>query len=181
MYKYLTLFFSVTLFCCGCKSNSVPNEFIQPNAMAGLLVQIHLIDGVLYNNVQTQDTLYKYGMGKYLEAFRKFNTDSARFRKSLAYYANDPDKLSAVYDQVDLRMKAMTDSVNQIQAKERTTVHKKDSLRLDSIKKANLKPKTAAQKADSVKQSKTKQAMNLKLDSVKKLKHRLKPNAVPVK
>ncbi|WP_184542218.1 DUF4296 domain-containing protein [Mucilaginibacter sp. FT3.2] len=181
MYKYLTLFFSVTLFCCGCKSNSVPNKFIQPNAMTGLLVQIHLIDGSLYNNVQVQDTLYKYGMGKYLAAFKRFNTDSAQFRKSLVYYSNDPDKLSAIYDKVDLRIKAMSDSVNQVQAKERTATHKADSLRLDSIKKANMKPKTAAQKADSVKQLKVKQAINLKRDSVKKLNHRLKPNAVPIK
>ncbi|MCS3734490.1 DUF4296 domain-containing protein [Mucilaginibacter dorajii] len=181
MHKYIILFFSVTLFWCGCKSGGVPGKYIQPQAMTGLLVQIHLIDGSLYNGTQAPDSLYKYGMGKYLDAFRKFNTDSAQFRKSMEYYTNTPDKLTAIYDNVDKRIKALSDSLNAEQAKERTRLLKKDSLKTDSIKKANLKHKTPAQKVDSVKQAKTKKAMDAKIDSIKKLKYRPKPNAVPIK
>ncbi|QEC75144.1 DUF4296 domain-containing protein [Mucilaginibacter ginsenosidivorax] len=201
MYKYLTLFFSVTLFLCGCKSDSVPSKFIQPQKMTGLLVQIHLIDGSLYNGLQGGDSLYKYGMGKYLDAFRKFDTDSAQFRKSMQYYASEPDKLFKIYDSVEVRIKTMSDSVNLAQNKQRATTQKADSLKADSVRKALLKPKTPAQKADSVKQAKirervmahkadslkadlakqakTKRAMNSKIDSAKKLKHRKKLNAVP--
>jgi hypothetical protein len=149
--------------------------------MADLLVQIHLIDGSLYNGTQVPDSLYHYGMGKYLDAFRKFNTDSAQFRKSMEYYSSEPDKLTAIYDKVDKRIKALSDSLSAEQAKERTRLLKKDSLKTDSIKKANLKPKTHAQKADSVKQAKAKKIMDAKIDSIKKLKHTPKPNAVPIK
>ena len=203
MYKYLTLFFSVTLFLCGCKGDSVPSKFIQPKQMTGLLVQIHLIDGSLYNGLQGGDSLYKYGMGKYLAAFKKFDTDSAQFRKSMQYYASEPDKLFKIYDSVEVRIKTMSDSVNLAQNKLRAITQKADSLKADSVKKAMLKPKTPVQKADSVKQAKirertmarkadsvkadllkqakTKRAMTLKIDSVRKLKHRLRPNAVPIK
>jgi len=203
MYKYLTLFFSVTLFLCGCKSDSVPSKFIQPKQMTGLLVQVHLIDGSLYNGLQGGDSLYKYGMGKYLDAFRKFNTDSAQFRKSMEYYASEPDKLFKIYDLVEVRIKTMSDSVNLVQNKQRAITQKADSLKADSVKKALLKPKTAAQKADSVKQAKirervmnrkadslkaglvkqakTKRTMKSKIDSARKLKHRKKLNAVPIK
>ncbi len=181
MHKYIILFFSVTLFWCGCKSDSVPGKFIQPDAMTGLLVQIHLIDGSLYNGTQAPDSLYKYGMGKYLDAFRKFHTDSAQFRKSMNYYSGEPDKLTAIYDKVDKQIKALSDSLNAEQAKERTRQLKKDSLKTDSTKKANLLHKMPAQKADSVKQAKTKKAMDAKIDSMKKIKHTTKPNAVPIK
>lgn len=203
MYKYLTLFFSVTLFLCGCKSDSVPSKFIQPKQMTGLLIQIHLIDGSLYNGLQGGDSLYKYGMGKYLAAFKKFNTDSAQFRKSMQYYASEPDKLFKIYDSVEVRIKTMSDSVNLAQNKQRMANQKADSLKANSVRKAMLRPKTAAQKADSVKQAKIresvmarkadslkndlakqakiKRAMNSKIDSAKKLKHRKKLNAVPIK
>lgn len=181
MHKYLILFFSVTLFWCGCKSDSVPNKFIQPNVMARLLVQIHVVDGSLYNNTQVPDSLYKYGMGKYLAVFKKFGTDSAQFRKSMDYYSEEPDKLMAIYDKVDLQIKALSDSVNRIQTQKNAAVRKADSLKTDSARKANLKPKTAIQKADSVKDAKAKQRILLKIDSFKKLKHRPKPNAVPIK
>jgi hypothetical protein len=186
MYKYLILFFSVTLFLCGCKSDSVPDKFIQPNVMAALLVQIHLVDGSLYNGTQVPDSLYKYGMGKYLAVFKKIGVDSAQFRKSLDYYSEEPDKLSAIYDKVDLQIKGLTDSVNLVQTKNRLASQKIDSLRIDSAKKANKKPKTLAQKADSLKELKTRKALYAKRDSIKikkikKLKHRSKRNAVPLK
>ena len=119
MHKYLILFFSVTLFLCACKSNGVPNGVIKPDVMANLLAEVHIIDGSLYNGFQSPDTLYKYGMGNYLATFEKFHTDSATFRKSMNYYATDPDKLSTIYDQVDAKIKALSDSVNLIQTKKR--------------------------------------------------------------
>jgi len=152
MHKYIILFFSISLLSCGAKDKSVPNNFIQPAAMAGLLLQIHLIDGTLYNGLQAPDSVYKYGMGRYLETFKTFNTDSSVFRKSLNYYASEPDKLSAIYEQVDLRLKFLTDSVNKLQAKKQAALV--DSLKVASAKKAKLKPGKATKRADSVKQLK---------------------------
>ncbi|WP_183560754.1 DUF4296 domain-containing protein [Mucilaginibacter sp. SP1R1] len=160
MHKYLILFFSVTLFLCACKSTGVPNGIIKPNKMAGLLTEIHLIDGGLYSHVQNPDTLYKYSMGNYLAAFEKFHTDSATFKKSMDYYSTEPDKLSAIYDSVDNRVKALSDSVAKIQMKVRQTAQKADSLkaihRADSVKKAAQKPVKPVRAIDSLKKLKQK-------------------------
>ncbi|MDN3547327.1 DUF4296 domain-containing protein [Mucilaginibacter aquaedulcis] len=183
MHKYLILFFSVTLFWCSCKSDTVPGDIIQPKVMAGLLTEIHLIDGRLYNTSQVPDTIYKYGMGNYLAAFERFHTDSAAFRKSMNYYAADPEKISAIYDDVDNRVKALSDSVNLEQAKVRKAMMKADSIKAvhtaDSIKKAQKKP-AALRKADSLKkvlETKTLQ----RVDSLKKLKKQKRSDALPKK
>ncbi|MEZ2334814.1 DUF4296 domain-containing protein [Mucilaginibacter sp. RCC_168] len=160
MHKYLTLFFSVSLFLSACKNDSPPKGLIKPDAMAGLLTEIHLIDGRLYTGLQTPDTLYKYGMGNYLAAFERFHTDSGTFKKSLNYYATYPDKLMAIYDKVDERIKALSDSVNKIAAQKRQADLKADSIKMahkaDSIKKAAQKPVKAVSKADSLKKLKQK-------------------------
>jgi hypothetical protein len=188
MHKYLTLFFSVTLFLCACKSDNPPKGLIKPDVMAGLLTEIHLIDGRLYTGLQTPDTLYKYGMGNYLAAFERFHTDSGAFKKSLNYYANYPDKISAIYDKVDERIKALSDSINKIQTQKRQADLKADSIRMahkaDSIKKAAQKPGKAISKADSIKKAakkidSIKKAMK-KADFLKKLKQK-HPDALPKK
>jgi hypothetical protein len=197
MHKYLILFFSVTLFLCACKSNGLPAGVIKPDAMAGLLTEIHIIDGRLYSGMQNPDTLYKFGMGNYLAAFERFHTDSGTFKKSLNYYTTAPDKLTAIYDQVDSKIKVISDSLNKVQTNERRAAMKADSLRnvhkADSLKKALKNPAKAAQRADSLKKAqkllKVHKADSLKkeqklkahkADSLKKLKPK-HPDALPKK
>ena len=184
MHKYLILFFSVTLFLGACKSNTIPSGIIKPDDMAGLLTEIHLIDGRLYSGLQNPDTLYKYGMGNYLAAFEKFHTDSAGFKKSLNYYSTEPEKISDIYDKVDARIKALSDSVNLISTKERKAVQKADSIKAvhkaDSVKKAALKHPKTDSKADSIKKATLKLKATSKADSLKKLKQK-HPNALPKK
>src|ERR1700754_819165 len=172
MHKYLILFFSVTLFWCSCKSDRVPGNIIQPKAMAGLLTEIHLIDGKLYSTSQVPDTIYKYGMGNYLAAFERFHTDSAAFRKSMNYYSTEPEKISAIYDEVDNRVKALSDSINLVQNNLRKATMKADSIKAahvaDSIKKAQQKP-AALRKVDSLKKVQETKARQ-RVDSLKKLK-----------
>jgi hypothetical protein len=197
MHKYLILFFSVTLFLCACKSNGIPNGIIKPDAMTGLLTEIHLIDGSLYSGMQSPDTLYKYGMGNYLAAFERFHTDSATFKKSMDYYSTDPDRLSAIYDQVDIKIKALLDSVNLVQTKIRKAAMRTDSLKADSVKKAqkkmskselkadSLKKTTqlklkAAHTADSVKKAMRKMAKAQKADSLKKVMQKMSKPAQKV-
>jgi hypothetical protein len=99
-------------------------------------------------------------MGNYLAAFEKFHTDSAGFRKSMNYYSTYPDKISDIYDQVDKRIKTLSDSVNLISTKERQAAQKADSIKAihkaDSIKKAAQKLQKPISNADSLKKLKQK-------------------------
>jgi hypothetical protein len=114
MHKYITLFFSVTLVLSACKGDKTNDKIIKRDQMVTLLAELHIVDGGVYNTVsQDPDSIYKYGMGKYLLLFKRHHVDSAQFRKSLMYYANKPVELSAIYVQVLDVLKQKTDSVNK--------------------------------------------------------------------
>jgi hypothetical protein len=115
MRKYITLFFSVSLFLFACKGKNEALGIIDPNVMVNLLTEVHLVDGRLYNYLQNPERLQKYGMGRYLAAFKKYDTDSATFRKSLKFYTTQPDKLLNIYNKVQANLKLKLDSLNKRQ------------------------------------------------------------------
>ncbi|HEY4323514.1 MAG TPA: DUF4296 domain-containing protein [Mucilaginibacter sp.] len=117
MRKYITLFFSVSLFLFACNKSKPSDSIINHDRMISLLTDIHLVDGGMYTH-QVPDSLYKYGMGMYLSLFKKYNTDSAQFRKSYKYYTTQPAELQTMYEQVLKNLKQKTDSVNTLQLKQ---------------------------------------------------------------
>lgn len=118
MLKYIVLFFSVLIFLSACKPDKTPAGVISEPRMIRLLTEVHIIDGSLYTTVQEPDSLYKYGLGKYLALFKKYHTDSTQFKKSMSYYAMQPSELLKMYDQIALILKNKTDSLNKIQYKQ---------------------------------------------------------------
>ena len=117
MLKYITFFFSVSALMLSCSDNKVPEGVIDRARMTNLLTQVHLVDGGLYNIAQNPDSLYKYGTGRYLALFKKFNTNPQQFKNSLKYYAAQPVDLLAIYDQVLLNLKQKSDSLLKTQLK----------------------------------------------------------------
>jgi len=117
MLKYISLFFSVTVILSSCKGDKVPNDVIDPTRMVNLMTEVHIMDGGLYRIQQDPDTLYKYGIGKFVALFKKYHTDSVRFRKSLAYYTTQPFQLQKMYEQIQVILKQKSDSLNKIQFK----------------------------------------------------------------
>ncbi|MGZ3752375.1 MAG: DUF4296 domain-containing protein, partial [Mucilaginibacter sp.] len=76
MHKYNKLFFSVLIFLAACKGSGTPGGIIKQDQMTGLLTEIHIADGSMYNVIQVPDSLYKYGTARYLAIFKKYHTDS---------------------------------------------------------------------------------------------------------
>jgi hypothetical protein len=113
MLKYITLFFSVTFFLTACSSDKPPANVINADRMTRLLTQLHIVDGGLFNLPQSPDSLYKYGTERYLVLFKQFHTDSAQFKRSLKYYATQPDKIMKIYDKVLDNIRQKQDSVNK--------------------------------------------------------------------
>ncbi|MDP9048098.1 MAG: DUF4296 domain-containing protein [Bacteroidota bacterium] len=118
MLKYITFFFSVSVFLFACKADKTGNGIISHDRMVNLLTEVHLVDGGLYTIKPEADSLYKYGTGKYVALFTKYHTDSVRFKKSLSYYATQPLELQKIYDQIAFNLKQKTDSVNKLQLKQ---------------------------------------------------------------
>ncbi len=124
MRKYITLFFSVSLLLSACKSNKTPEGIINHDRMINLLTEVHIIDGRMYNVKQEPDSLYKFGFGRYKALFKKYDTDSGQFRKSVKYYTTQPTELQAMYDQILINLKRMSDSLNKANQKRYNAVPK---------------------------------------------------------
>ena len=148
MQKYNILFFSLLTFYLGCKSDRVPDNIIQPDRMAGLLTEIHLTDGSMYNVMQVPDSLYKYGTAKYLLVFKTFHTDSNQFKKSLQYYSQNPEMLVKMYEQISASLKQKSDSLNVANQKQIAADTKR---RDDSLKKLPKQPALQPKRADTPK------------------------------
>ena len=118
MRKYIVLFFSVSLLLCACHKNT--KDVIRPAVMVDLLTDIHLADGEMTSIPQIPDSVYKYGMAKYLQIFKRYDTDSAQFRLSYKYYTMHPDELVSIYDKVLKKLIAKSDSVTALIAKNNT-------------------------------------------------------------
>lgn len=155
---YKILFFSVCFFLCACGSKTPPG-IIEKKQMVDVLTDVHIVDANLNNISQHNDSLYKYGMGQYLQVFKAHHTDSAQFKKSFAYYSRYPDQLNDMYDEVLSRLKFRVDSVNKvIQEKARlkqkadsvNAVKQKAKLKADSVNEANKKKAKLKLKADSL-------------------------------
>ncbi len=118
MHKYITLFFSVSLFLSACKGGKATEGIIKHDRMVSLLTEVHIIDGSMYSVKQDPDSLYKYGTGKYMALFKKYHTDSVQFKKSFSYYATQPAELQVMYDQILINLKQKADSLNKLQLKQ---------------------------------------------------------------
>ncbi len=153
MRSYKKLFFLLPLFLLACKNKNEPQGIISQDDMVGILVDVHIIDGSLFEMPQQPDTLYKYSINKYLNTFKSHHTDSATFRRSYAYYARKPDELLAIYDKVLPILKGKVDSLAKIRVKA-------DSLL--RIKQNQLNEKLAKRAADSIARINKRKADSLK-------------------
>ncbi|TDQ10968.1 DUF4296 domain-containing protein [Pedobacter metabolipauper] len=177
MRKILYLYF-IFLFAAGCKPG-VPKDIIQPDQMALVLNDIHVVDGYV-SSITAIDSAKRVATAYYKGIYKKFNIDSALYNKSMDYYYTNPRLLDEIYSKV-------TKGLN----KQKATIIKSDSLysakmakmakqkiKADSLKKAtdSLKKVKAVKKADTIKNVKsaklTKQQKTLLLkkrtDSIKR-------------
>ena len=167
----------ILLFLSACKPG-IPKDIIQPDDMALVLNDIHIVDG--YITTVRADSSKIIAASLYKGVYKKFSVDSAKFYKSMDYYYKNPKVMDEIYKNVNASLlKKRTaliriDSLKnvKIQAKARLKA-KADSTKVaDSLKKVVLK-----KKADSVLKVKSKK----KLDSIKKSKLIMKVKAKRVK
>ena len=148
---YKILFSFIVLFLAACNKDNAPDNLIDKEKFVPLMVDVHMADGYLGAGTQIPDSLSYRGNGLYTAIFKKYNVDSAQFRKSFQYYSYHLNDMNDIYKEVVARLKAKNDSIVKVQAAEEM---RKTKLRMDSTAKAAKK--------DSVKRS-------IKQDSIKKL------------
>jgi len=167
MRRLLVLFF-LFIFFAGCKSNNPPEGIIPEDKMINVLADMHLADGYTSSTMDTSTivTIYK-------SLYKTYGIDSASFRKSLDYYAQDPANLKLMYGKVGEKLgklEKIEQKKEQLKIKKQ---QKRDKFVQDSIKKQE-KFRRDSLKRDSIKKVLIKKAAlkrdSLKRDSVKKAK-----------
>ena len=115
MRKHNILFFLALLFLGACIGSNVPDGIIKQNEMVNLMVDVHIVDGSVYNIESAHpDSLYKYGINRYLNVFKSHHTDSLQFKKSLEYYSLHTDRFEEMYAEITTILQAKSDSINKI-------------------------------------------------------------------
>jgi len=115
MRKHNILFFLALLFLGACIGSNVPDGIIKPDKMVNLMVDVHIVDGSISNiNWSAPDSLYKYGINRYLKVFKNHYTDSLQFKKSMEYYSLHPEQLEEMYAEITEILQAKNDSINKI-------------------------------------------------------------------
>jgi hypothetical protein len=115
MRKHNILFFLALLFLGACIGSNVPDGIIKPDKMTSLMVDVHMVDGSIYDiDAQTPDSLYKHGINRYLKVFKRHRTDSLQFKKSLEYYSLHTEQLEEMYAEITEILQAKIDSINKI-------------------------------------------------------------------
>ncbi|MGI4729914.1 MAG: DUF4296 domain-containing protein [Janthinobacterium lividum] len=147
---YKILFSFLLFFLIACNHDPKPENLIDEDQFASLLVDIHLADGYLSTKSQLPDSLSYRGNDLYIEIFKRHDVDSVAFKKSYQYYSVHLEQMGRIYKSVLDRLTAKNDSITKKLAAEEM---KRSRHTADSVKKAF--------KIDSVKQA-------AKRDSVKK-------------
>jgi hypothetical protein len=160
MRKHIILFFSALLFLSACKPSDDSSGIIKQDDMVRLLVDVHVVDGYLALQ-PTNDSLYKYGTGRYLYLFKQYHTDSAQFKRSMKYYTAHDDVLVKMYEEVNKILQKKSDSVLAVITKEQEITRKQGE---------KAQKRIAKLKEDSIKRKFQQDLKLIKLDSIKRAK-----------
>jgi hypothetical protein len=139
---YKILFSLLLLFLVACHHDAAPDNLIKEDRFVPLLVDIHLADGYLSTKPQMPDSLSYYGNGMYAAIFKKYDVDSAQFKKSFQYYSSHLEQMNRIYKIVIDKLTAKNDSITKKLAADEMTRQRhaadsvKKALKIDSVKKA---------------------------------------------
>lgn len=154
------LTFIVLLSACG---KRVPSGIIKQDKMERILYDVHVVDGYV-SMVYPEDSAKKVSSAYYKGIYKKFDTDSAQFTKSLTYYSKNPDELEKMYKRISAKLNA-----------QKKYMAKRDSLALRKVLVADSVKLKEKAKKDSVAFAK-----KAKVDSIK-TKTKSKSSALPKK
>ena len=85
---------------CGHKKFKVPDEYLSPEELIPLLIDIHLVDGVLQNERTTRQVKEDSAFNYYAAILKKHSITRTQFDSTIHYYSQYPDEFAKIYDEV---------------------------------------------------------------------------------
>ncbi|HCN85045.1 MAG TPA: DUF4296 domain-containing protein [Sphingobacteriaceae bacterium] len=108
MTRLILLFFALTFFT-SCDFAGAPEGILPRDKMISVLTDIQVVDA--YVTSMPIDSVKKNKIDFYKSVFKKHETDSLQFRKSLEYYSRDPEKMQRMYETVQTAIDALQQRV----------------------------------------------------------------------
>jgi len=99
--KIILSILSLLLLACTAPKTEIPTEILSETAFANILKEIHLAEAIFELNKSKElgnarNTL----ANNYQAIYKKHDTSSSTFSKSLDYYAKNPEKLEKIYSTI---------------------------------------------------------------------------------
>lgn len=103
MKKLFLIFLSVLLFACGEKKQEVitarPDNLVAEETMVNVLMDLHLIEASLSLKMM-EDHRVARDTSQFYNPYEKYNLTKKEFEESFQYYASQPQRLNAIYEEV---------------------------------------------------------------------------------
>ena len=116
----IILAFSLLASSCGNKKLKVPNEYLNQEELVSLLVDIHLVDGILNRERTTrqikEDSAYNY----YAAILKEHQISRSVFDSTIHFYSQHPDDFAELYDDVLKKLSIMEGERREIIDQEKT-------------------------------------------------------------
>ncbi|MBL0766294.1 DUF4296 domain-containing protein [Marivirga atlantica] len=98
MHKTLLFVFTILIIVSCSKKESVPNGIIPPEKMAQIIAEIYNAEYKVSHVGLKHDSTKVVFRHYELKIFEDFNVSDSIYKKSFAYYLENPNELESVYD-----------------------------------------------------------------------------------
>jgi hypothetical protein len=132
----------------GCKPG-IPDDIIKPDKMEKILYDMHIVDGYL-STIYIPDSARKVAAGYYKGIYKKFETDSVQYNKSLQWYNVNPKELDAMYKNIQKMLAAQKKGTALADKLIKEKIFKTDSIAIKKKFKADSLAIRKKMKPDSL-------------------------------
>ena len=95
----LTIVLIMTTVSCQTKFK-VPDQYISPEALVPLLIDIHLADGLLQQQRATRQIKEDSAFNYYAAILKEHRVSRVMFDSTIHFYAQYPEEFAKIYDEV---------------------------------------------------------------------------------
>lgn len=109
----LLVFFILLIFNISCQSGKTPPKkyLIQRDSLVTILVDLHLVHSIQTTFEYRQIAADYDSIDLYSKVFSRHGITKAAFDSTISYYAENPEELLNIYDEVIMQLTMMQDSL----------------------------------------------------------------------
>jgi len=145
--KRIVWFLGIVILISSCKQKA-PDGIINRETMEEILYDIHVVDGYI-STIYVTDSARKVGAAYYNGIYKKFDTDSVQYAKSLSYYSQNPKIMQEMYTALGKKIERQKVSLAKADSLMNKKRFKTDSLKIMKTFKADSLSLLKKMKADS--------------------------------